>query len=103
MKYVYMLVSMLNTWLSCINCKAEKTKQLAKVTKSAVMKICERLESSLSVYMATKPAASCTMINSYWYFTAAAQIRIIVTCVMNAVRESIKTRTKIGAIANGMI
>ena len=42
-------------------------------------------------------------MNSYWYFTAAAQMRIIVACVMKAVRESIKTRTKIGAMANGMI
>ncbi|CUQ16301.1 Uncharacterised protein [Segatella copri] len=43
------------------------------------------------------------MINSYWYFTAAAQIRIIVTWLIKAVRESINTRTKIGAMANGMM
>ena len=53
--------------------------------------------------MATSPEASCTMMNSYWYFTAAAHIRIIVTWVMNAVRESINTLTKIGTMANGMI
>ena len=67
------------------------------------MNIWERLDSSRNVKMATRPEANCTMINSYWYFTAAAQISIIVTWVMNAVRESMKTRTNIGDMANGMI
>ena len=30
-------------------------------------------------------------------------MRIIVTCVMKAVRESMNTRTNIGTMANGMI
>ena len=41
------------------------------------------------------------MINSYWYLTAVVHISIIVTCDTKAVRESINTRTNIGAMANG--
>ena len=41
------------------------------------------------------------MINSYWYFTAAAQIITITTWVIKAVRESMKIRIKIGAMAKG--
>ena len=41
------------------------------------------------------------MMNSYWYFTAAAHISTIVTWAVKAVRESRNTRMKMGAMANG--
>ena len=47
------------------------------------------------------PPTIWTMMNSYWYFTAAAQMMTIVTWVAKAVRESRKTRTKMGANTSG--
>ena len=43
------------------------------------------------------------MMNSYWYFTAAAHISVMVVWVMKAVRESMNTLTKMAAMAKGMI
>ena len=51
--------------------------------------------------MATRPATSCTMMNSYWYFTATALMSTIVAWPMKAVRESMNTRKKIAAMENG--
>ena len=47
------------------------------------------------------PATSWMMINSYWYFTAAAQIITMTTWATKAVLESRKTRMKMGAMAKG--
>ena len=51
--------------------------------------------------MATNPATVWMTINSYCILSTAAQMSTIVTWVMNAVRESINTRAKIGTKANG--
>ena len=73
------------------------------VTETAVQNSCERLDSSRSEKMATKPATSSTATNSNGYCRKHAQVRIIVASAMNAVRESINTRMNIGTIANGTI
>ena len=75
----------------------------AKVTDTAVQNSCERLDSSRSENMATKPATSSTATNSSGCCRKQAQVRIIVASAMNAVRESINTRMNIGTIANGTI
>ena len=82
---------------------AKYTAQMESVTRRAVWNSCARCDSSLKEYIATSPATSCTMMNSYWYFTAAAHNITITTWARNAVRESINTLINIGAMANGRI
>ena len=82
---------------------AKNTAQLPNVTSNAVLMTCALLVSSRSEYMATSPAMSCMMMNSYWYFTAAVDMSTIVSWVTKAVRESMNIRAKMAAMANGMI
>ena len=77
-KWAYMDWSSFEMLLFCIICMAKYTAQLAMVTRNAVFNTCALLDRSRSEYMATSPATNCTMINSYWYFTAAAQMSTIV-------------------------
>src|SRR5574344_1276353 len=69
----------------------------------AVLKTWERRDSSRKEYMAVNPAVSWSIMNSDWYFTAAAEMSTMATCVMNAVRESINIRMNIGTMHNGII
>ena len=100
-KYMYMPWSIVKMLLSCISCSVKYTVQLPMVTSKAVLKISARCDSSRSEYIATSPDTSCTMMNSYWYFTAAAHISTMVTCALKAVLESRNTRMNIGVMANG--
>ena len=76
---------------------------VAPVTRTAVQNSCERLDSSRSEKMATSPATSSTAMNSNGCWSMAAQISTMMVCAMKAVLESMKTRMKMGTMANGMI
>ena len=101
-KWVYIFMSSFTTSVSCIICMAKNTAQLPSVTSNAVFITCALFVSSRSEYMATSPAMSCMMMNSYWYFTAAVDMSTIVSWVTKAVRESMNIRAKMAAMANGM-
>ena len=98
-----MLVSKLAMSPVCISCSVKNTRKLARVTNSAHLNSCALPDKSLNEYMATKPPISCSKRNSNWYFTATAQMSIVTTCVVKAVRESMNTRINIGPMANGMM
>ena len=71
------------------------------VTKRAVLNICERRDSSRRAQMATTPALICTVMNSNFSLTAAAQTSTMTVWAMKAVRESRKTRMNIGTRHSG--
>ena len=71
----------------------------ARVMMRAVLKSCERLDSSRSEVMATSPATSSTTVNSKGCCSMLAQMSTMVVCVMKAVRESMKMRMKMGTMA----
>ena len=87
----------------CIQSSARLVSEALKVTNTAVQNSWERLDSSLRAKMATRPATVSTATNSKGRTRALAQISMMMTCVIKAVRESINTRMKMGTIANGMI
>ena len=74
-----------------------------RVTRMAVLKSCERLLSSRRVKMATMPAIVSMIMKSSGCCRALAAMSTVVAWAMNAVRESMKTRTKMGTMANGRI
>jgi hypothetical protein len=77
-KWVYILLSSFSTSVSCIICSAKYTAQQLTVTSAAVFITCARLDNSRKEYIATRPDTIWMMMNSYWYFTAAAQIKTMV-------------------------
>ena len=87
----------------CIQSRARFVSEAASVTTTAVQNNWDRLESSLNAKIATMPATTSTDTNSKGRCKALAQMRIMMTWVINAVRESINTRMKMGTITNGMI
>ena len=56
----------------------------------------ERWFNCLRLYMATSPERDSVTRNSKGCFNATAQVSNMMTCVMNAVRESMKMRMNMG-------
>ena len=86
-----------------VQSKARLVAMLANVMMMADLNSCERCDSSRSELMAASPATVSTTMNSNGCCSISAHISIMMTCVMNAVRESIKTRMNMGTMAYGSI